>query len=94
MTRRRKRTREFAPARKAQRLFESCLGLTLSFNSFHIFFHQLDNFETDSFLWVTAHGFNAALEPKERRDPKLAKAMPKELQEEEEGDEDPENGEG
>lgn len=68
--------------------------LTFSINRFHIFFHQLDNFETDSFLWLTAHGFEAAFEPKERRDPKLEKAMPKELQEEEEGDEDPENGEG
>ncbi|KAI3399713.1 hypothetical protein diail_5780 [Diaporthe ilicicola] len=63
-------------------------------NSFHIFFHQLDNFETDSFLWVTAHGIEAAFEPKERYDPKLARAMPKALQEAEEGDEDPENGEG
>jgi tRNA pseudouridine38-40 synthase len=69
-------------------------ALTSSVIRFHIFFHQLDNFETDSFLWVTAHGFEAAFEPKERRDPKLAKAIPKELQEEEEGDEDPENGEG
>ncbi|KAJ0114168.1 hypothetical protein J7T55_008003 [Diaporthe amygdali] len=63
-------------------------------NSFHIFFHQLDNFETDSFLWVTAHGIEAAFQPKERYDPKLIKAIPKALQEEEEGDEDPENGEG
>lgn len=61
---------------------------------FHIFFHQLDNFETDSFLWVTAHGIESAFQPKERRDPKLAKAMPKALEENEEGDEDPENGEG
>lgn len=68
--------------------------LTIPVIRFHIFFHQLDNFETTSFLWVTAHGFEAAFEPKERYDPKLVKAVPKELQEEEEGDEDPENGEG
>ncbi|ROV97488.1 hypothetical protein VPNG_08707 [Cytospora leucostoma] len=60
-------------------------------NSFHIFFHQLDNFDTDYFLWATAHGLDAAHEPKERRDPK--NPVPKALQEEE-GDDDPEGGEG
>lgn len=58
---------------------------------FHIFFHQLDNFDTDYFLWATAHGLDAAHEPKERRDPK--NPVPKALQEEE-GDDDPEGGEG
>lgn len=60
-------------------------------NSFHIFFHQLDNFDTNYFLWATAHGLDVAHEPKERRDPK--NPVPKALQEEE-GDDDPEGGEG
>lgn len=38
--------------------------------SFHVFLHQLDSFNTDYFLWLTAHGFDAAYEPKERHDPK------------------------
>jgi tRNA pseudouridine38-40 synthase len=27
---------------------------------FHIFFHQIDNFKSDYFLWVTAGGIAAA----------------------------------
>lgn len=49
---------------------------------FHVFIHQLDSFNTDYFLWLTAHGFDAASEPKERLDPKLKpmlKAMEAEL---------------
>lgn len=36
-----------------------------------MFLNQIDNFNTKHFLWVTALGFNAAIEPKERHDPKL-----------------------
>lgn len=42
---------------------------------FHVFLHQIDNFNTDYFLWVTAHGLEGAFEPKERRDPKQKAAM-------------------
>lgn len=42
---------------------------------FHVFLHQLDSFETNYFLWVTAHGFEAAFEPKERFDPKNKPAL-------------------
>jgi tRNA pseudouridine38-40 synthase len=45
--------------------------------SFHIFFHQLDNFKTDYFLWVTADGLEAAYE---RTDRGLGEKIPKALE--------------
>lgn len=44
-------------------------------DSFHVFLHQLDSFNTDYFLWVTAHGIEGAFEPKERQDPKQKAAL-------------------
>lgn len=46
-------------------------------SSFHIFFHQLDNFKTDYFLWVTADGLAASYE---RTDRGLAEKIPKGLE--------------
>jgi tRNA pseudouridine38-40 synthase len=63
-------------------------------NRFHVFFNQIDTFNSDYFLWVTAGGLEAA---KERVGP--SEPVPKEL-EDELGDEgeneggDAEGGEG
>jgi tRNA pseudouridine38-40 synthase len=38
----------------------------LIFGRFHIFFHHLDHFRTDYFLWVTAEGIAAARQSKAR----------------------------
>ncbi|KAH8909311.1 pseudouridine synthase [Coniochaeta sp. PMI_546] len=46
-------------------------------NAFHIFFHQLDNFKTDYFLWVTADGLEASYE---RTDRGLGEKIPKGLE--------------
>ncbi|KAF3769734.1 pseudouridine synthase, partial [Cryphonectria parasitica EP155] len=55
--------------------------------SFHVFLHQLDSFNTNYFLWVTAHGFDAAYEPKERFDPKQKSTL-KDLEQELVGDDE------
>lgn len=60
---------------------------------FHSFFHQIDGFKSDYFLWVTAHGLDAA----HQRDGPQAEAetVPKELEEELGNEvEDPEDGYG
>lgn len=36
-----------------------------------MFLNQIDTFNKNQFMWVTAHGFDAAYEPRERYDPKL-----------------------
>lgn len=59
---------------------------------FHTFFHQIDNYKSGYFLWVTAGGLDAA---ETRVGP--TEPVPEELKEglgEEDGDEDPEAGEG
>jgi tRNA pseudouridine38-40 synthase len=54
-------------------------------NAFHIFFHQLDNFKTDYFLWVTAGGLEAAYERSNRSGEKIPKALEAELGDEADG---------
>jgi tRNA pseudouridine38-40 synthase len=54
-------------------------------SSFHIFFHQLDNFKTDYFLWVTAGGLEAAYERSNRSGEKIPKALEAELGDEADG---------
>lgn len=59
---------------------------------FHTFFHQIDNFKTNYFLWVTAGGMYAA----QPRDGPMS-SVPKELDDDElgeDGDEGSGNGEG
>ncbi|KAI1454007.1 pseudouridine synthase [Annulohypoxylon moriforme] len=53
-------------------------------NSFHTFFHQIDNYKLGYFLWVTAGGIDAAVT--------RVGVIPKELEDElgDEGEEDPE----
>ncbi|KAI0004786.1 pseudouridine synthase [Xylariaceae sp. FL0662B] len=63
-------------------------------NSFHTFFHQVDNYKSDYFLWLTAAGIEAA---ETRRGPLegIPEALKEELGDEaEDGEEDPEGGEG
>ncbi|TLD19764.1 hypothetical protein PspLS_09650 [Pyricularia sp. CBS 133598] len=60
-------------------------------NVFHTFFNQIDNFHTDHFLWVTAHGFDAAYERKERERIQLPKGLEAGLGDD---DENPEDGDG
>jgi tRNA pseudouridine38-40 synthase len=57
---------------------------------FHTFFHQIDNFKSDYFLWVTANGINAAHQRVGQTED-IPEAMKEELDEE---GEDPEGGEG
>ena len=61
-----------------------------SSHRFHNFFHMLDHYATDYFLWVTAGGWENAnkrfLQP-----PGQSNAMDMGM---EEGDENPEEGEG
>ncbi|KAB5515526.1 pseudouridine synthase [Coniochaeta sp. 2T2.1] len=56
-------------------------------NAFHIFFHQLDNFKTDYFLWVTADGLEAAYERTDRGlgEKPIPKALEAELGDEADG---------
>lgn len=57
--------------------------------SFHIFFHQLDNFKTDYFLWVTADGMDASYERTDRglggQGDKIPKGLEAELGDEADG---------
>ena len=57
---------------------------------FHSFFHQIDHYNTSYFLWVTAGGWDAARD-RLLQGPKLPEALGEGL---EEGDENPEEGEG
>ncbi|KAI1769895.1 pseudouridine synthase [Hypoxylon cercidicola] len=83
-----KEMQEFKDEQIYRRIFE----LEERENSFHTFFHQIDNYKSAYFLWVTAGGLAAA----ETRDGPQ-EPVPEELKEElgeEDGDEDPEAGEG
>ncbi|KAI0840420.1 pseudouridine synthase [Hypoxylon sp. FL0890] len=82
-----KEIQEFKDSQIYRRIFE----LEEKENSFHTFFHQIDNYKLGYFLWVTAGGIEAA---ETRVGP--MEAAPKELEEElgDEGEENPEEGEG
>ncbi|KAI1144311.1 pseudouridine synthase [Hypoxylon sp. FL0543] len=82
-----KEIQEFKDSQIYRRIFE----LEEKENSFHTFFHQIDNYKLGYFLWVTAGGIDAA---ETRVGP--MEAAPKELEEElgDEGEENPEEGEG
>ncbi len=59
--------------------------------SFHSYFHQIDNFKKDYFLWATAGGCDAAHE----RNDRVENALLKELDGEGKADDpDPDEGEG
>ncbi|KAK8104644.1 tRNA pseudouridine synthase A [Apiospora kogelbergensis] len=45
---------------KDSHIYQRIFDLEEKENSFHAFFHQIDNFKTDYFLWVTAGGMEAA----------------------------------
>ncbi|KAK8064654.1 hypothetical protein PG994_007292 [Apiospora phragmitis] len=45
---------------KDSHIYQRIFDLEEKENSFHAFFHQIDNFKTDYFLWVTAGGMDAA----------------------------------
>jgi tRNA pseudouridine38-40 synthase len=62
-------------------------------SSFHIFFHQLDNFNTDYFLWVTAEGMEASYERTDRGlgEKPIPKALEAELGDEADGVQEVEN---
>ncbi|KAI0129072.1 pseudouridine synthase [Xylariales sp. AK1849] len=75
---------------KDEYIYRHMFALEEKENSFHSFFHQIDNFKSDYFLWVTAGGIAAA----HARDGP-AEDAPEGMKEElgDEG-EDPEGGEG
>ncbi|KAK7756186.1 tRNA pseudouridine synthase 1 [Diatrype stigma] len=78
---------------KDEHIYRRIFELEERENSFHTFFHQIDGFKSDYFLWVTAHGIDAV---HQKDGPQAgAEAVPKELEEElgNEG-EDPEDGYG
>ena len=58
---------------------------------FHTFFHQIDSFRSDYFLWVTAGGIGAAHQRLGQRDDDVPQGMDVESDNEAE---DPEAGEG
>ncbi|OTB17792.1 hypothetical protein K445DRAFT_315543 [Daldinia sp. EC12] len=82
-----KEIQEFKDEHIYRRIFE----LEEKENSFHTFFHQIDNYKEGYFLWVTAGGIEAA----EQRTGQIG-SIPKELEEElgDDGEENPEEGEG
>ncbi|KAJ1335342.1 tRNA pseudouridine38-40 synthase [Microdochium nivale] len=45
---------------KQEQIYQRIFELEEQQNSFHTFFHQVDNFKSDYFLWVTAGGLEAA----------------------------------
>jgi tRNA pseudouridine38-40 synthase len=64
--------------------------LTLTGFRFHTFFHQIDHFKSDYFLWVTAGGIQAARKRTGQGDD-MPEALKAELDDE---GEDIEGGEG
>ncbi|KAK6205913.1 hypothetical protein LQW54_008105 [Pestalotiopsis sp. IQ-011] len=77
---------------KDEHIYQRIFDLEEKENSFHTFFHQIDHFKSDYFLWVTAGGIDAA-----RKRVGLGDDMPPTLKAElddENEDQDPENGEG
>ncbi|KAI1659479.1 pseudouridine synthase [Daldinia decipiens] len=82
-----KEIQEFKDSQIYRRIFE----LEEKENSFHTFFHQIDNYKEAYFLWLTAGGIEAA----EQRVGQM-ESIPKELEEElgDDGEENPDEGEG
>ncbi|KAI1803061.1 pseudouridine synthase [Daldinia bambusicola] len=82
-----KEIQEFKDEYIYRRIFE----LEEKENSFHTFFHQIDNYKEDYFLWATAGGMEAA---EQRMGP--AESIPKGLEQEsgDEGEENPDECEG
>ncbi|KAF3059438.1 tRNA pseudouridine synthase 1 [Daldinia childiae] len=82
-----KEIQEFKDSQIYRRIFE----LEEKENSFHTFFHQIDNYKEGYFLWVTAGGIEVA----EQRMGQM-ESIPKELEEElgDDGEENPDEGEG
>ncbi|KAK9796901.1 putative Pseudouridine synthase I TruA alpha/beta domain-containing protein [Seiridium cardinale] len=75
---------------KNEHIYQRIFDLEENENSFHTFFHQIDNFKSDYFLWVTAGGIGAAHQRVGQADD-----MPETLKEQlEDENEDPEGGEG
>ncbi|CAJ2509776.1 Uu.00g056760.m01.CDS01 [Anthostomella pinea] len=77
---------------KESQIYNRIFDLEEKENSFHTFFHQIDNFKSDYFLWVTAGGIDVAHNRVGIREP-----IPEELEAElgDEGEEeDPEGREG
>ena len=62
-----------------------------SVRSFHSFFHQLDHYNTSHYLWVTAGGWDAVDDDRPPQGSRLPAALEDGL---EDGDENPEEGEG
>ncbi|KAL2753015.1 hypothetical protein ACRALDRAFT_2044688 [Sodiomyces alcalophilus JCM 7366] len=79
---------EFKDKEIYQRIFE----VEEKENTFHVFFQQVDNFKSESFLWLTDGGIDAA-KMRSNKEEKGDKALARELGDEDE-DEDPEGGEG
>ncbi|KAI2465927.1 pseudouridine synthase [Annulohypoxylon bovei var. microspora] len=79
-----KEIQEFKDSQIYRHIFE----LEEKENSFHTFFHQIDNYKLGYFLWVTAGGVDAAVT--------RMGTIPKELEDEsgDDGEENPEGGEG
>ncbi|ROT38163.1 pseudouridine synthase [Sodiomyces alkalinus F11] len=77
---------EFKDKEIYQRIFE----VEEKENIFHVFFQQVDNFKSDSFLWLTDGGIAAGM-LRPNKEEKGDKAVARELGDE---DEDPEGGEG
>ncbi|KAK7914909.1 hypothetical protein PG985_012612 [Apiospora marii] len=63
---------------KDSHIYQRIFDLEEKENSFHAFFHQIDNFKTDYFLWVTAGGMEAAAKRTGQADD-VPKALKQEL---------------
>ncbi|KAI1810745.1 pseudouridine synthase [Poronia punctata] len=72
---------------KEEHIYSRIFELEEQENSFHVFFNQIDTFNSEYFLWLTAGGLEAAKERSGPRD-----SVPEEL--EDEGDDQVENAEG
>ncbi|KAK8008408.1 tRNA pseudouridine synthase A [Apiospora marii] len=63
---------------KDSHIYQRIFDLEEKENSFHAFFHQIDNFKTDYFLWVTAGGMETAAKRTGQADD-VPKALKQEL---------------
>ncbi len=59
---------------------------------FHTFFHHIDNYRTDNFLWVTATGIPAASKPLQKGEQAKQGTKEVEVDSEDEGDVGEEEG--
>ncbi|KAF3020309.1 tRNA pseudouridine synthase 1 [Neopestalotiopsis sp. 37M] len=76
---------------KNEHIYQRIFDLEEKENSFHTFFHQIDHFKSDYFLWVTAGGIQAARKRTGQGDD-MPEALKAELDDDE--GEDIEGGEG